>query len=67
MGSGEWVDATCLAPHLTLVRIATGRDAADTALLDNHRGAIDLNNIVATATSDCDLPKDLVSRLVSIQ
>ena len=38
---GVWrvVDATCLAPRQTMVRIATGRDAADTAFLDNHKGA----------------------------
>ena len=34
------VDATCLAPRSSLVRIATGRDAADTAFLDNYGGAI---------------------------
>jgi transglutaminase-like putative cysteine protease len=66
---GQWrvVDATCLAPRQTLVRIATGRDAADTAFLDNHKGAINLNNMSVTATSDGDLPKDCVDQLVSIQ
>jgi hypothetical protein len=51
---GAWrvVDATCLAPRQTLVRIATGRDAADTAFLDNHKGAINLNNMTVTATSE---------------
>jgi hypothetical protein len=29
------VDATLLAPRASLVRIATGRDAADTAFLSN--------------------------------
>jgi transglutaminase-like putative cysteine protease len=35
---GYWrvVDGTLLAPRQTLVRIATGRDAADIAFLDNH-------------------------------
>ena len=66
---GAWrvVDATCLAPRQTLVRIATGRDAADTAFLDNHKGDITLNNMTVTATSDDDLPKDSVDQLVSIQ
>ena len=43
---GEWrvVDATCLAPRQSMVRIATGRDAADTAFLDNHKGSITLRN-----------------------
>src|SRR6185503_9832895 len=42
---GHWrvVDATLLAPRQTLVRISTGRDAADTAFLDNHNGSITLN------------------------
>jgi transglutaminase-like putative cysteine protease len=66
---GAWrvVDATCLAPRQTRVRIATGRDAADTAFLDNHKGDITLNNMTVTATSDGDLPKDSVDQLVSIQ
>ena len=61
------VDATCVAPRQTLVRIATGRDAADTTFLDNHKSAIALNNMTVTATSDGDLPKDSVDQLVSIQ
>jgi transglutaminase-like putative cysteine protease len=66
---GGWrvVDATCLAPRQTLVRIATGRDAADTAFLDNHKGAINLNNMVVTATSDGNLPHDELDQLVSIR
>jgi transglutaminase-like putative cysteine protease len=66
---GAWrvVDATCLAPRQTLVRIATGRDAADTAFLDNHKGAINLNNMTVTATSEGDLPKDVLHDLVSIR
>ena len=66
---GAWrvVDATCLAPRQTPVRIATGRDAADTAFEDNHKGEINLNNMTATATSESVLPKDSVDQLVSIQ
>ena len=66
---GQWrvVDATCLAPRQTLVRIATGRDAADTAFLDNHKGAINLNNITVTATSEGDLVTDSIDQPVSIQ
>jgi transglutaminase-like putative cysteine protease len=57
---GRWcvVDATYLAPRQTLVRIATGRDAADTAFLDNHGGAITLTNMVVTATTNQPLPFD---------
>ncbi len=57
---GEWVaiDATGLAPRQTLVRISTGRDAADTAFLDNHRGSVNLNYYKVTASVDGDLPID---------
>src|SRR6185437_10245346 len=66
---GQWrlVDATLLAPRQTLVRIATGRDAADTAFLDNHKGAINLNDMTVTATTGGELPKDDVNDLVSIR
>ncbi|KKF02067.1 transglutaminase family protein [Mycolicibacterium obuense] len=66
---GQWrvVDATLLAPRQSLVRIATGRDAADTAWLDNHKGSINVNNMVVTATVDGDLPKDSVDQVVSIR
>lgn len=65
---GRWrvVDATLLAPRQTLVRIATGRDAADTAFLDNHKGAINLNWMAVTAVVDGDLPSDSIDGLVSI-
>ncbi|MFB1294298.1 transglutaminase family protein [Mycobacterium sp. pW049] len=66
---GQWrvVDATCLAPRQSMVRIATGRDAADTAWLDNHKGSITVNNMVVTATVDGDLPRDAIEQLVSIR
>jgi transglutaminase-like putative cysteine protease len=66
---GHWrvVDATCLAPRQAMVRIATGRDAADTAFLDNHKGAITLNNAMVTAVVDGELPRDSVDQLVSIR
>ena len=65
---GAWrvVDATCLAPRQSMVRIATGRDAADTAFLDNHEGAITLNNMTVTAVVDGDLPMDSVDQLVTL-
>ena len=66
---GQWrvVDATCLAPRQTLMRITTGRDAADTAFLDNHGGAISLNKASVTAVVDGDLPRDSIDQLVSIR
>lgn len=65
---GQWrvVDATLLAPRESLVRIATGRDAADTAFLDNHDGEIALNSMTVTAVVDGDLPQESVEQLVSI-
>lgn len=65
---GRWrvVDATCLAPRSTLVRIATGRDAADTAFLDNHGGSIVLERAVVGAVVDGPLPVDDITTLVSI-
>ncbi|MCV7402204.1 transglutaminase family protein [Mycobacterium fragae] len=65
---GQWrvVDGTLLAPRQSLVRIATGRDAADIAFLDNHNGAITLNKLAVTAIVDGDLPIDSIEQLVSI-
>jgi len=66
---GEWrvVDATCLAPRQSMVRIATGRDAADTAFLDNHKGSIILKSMMVTAYVDGELPIDSVDQLVSLR
>lgn len=66
---GQWrvVDATCLAPRQSMVRIATGRDAADTAFLDNHKGSINLTNMMVTAYVDGELPMDSVDQLVSLR
>jgi transglutaminase-like putative cysteine protease len=65
---GHWrvVDGTLLAPRQTLVRIATGRDAADIAFLDNHNGAITLNRLAVEANCDGDLPEDAIGQLISI-
>lgn len=65
---GHWrvVDGTLLAPRQTLVRIATGRDAADIAFLDNHRGAITLTKLAVKAVSDGDLPEESIGQLISI-
>jgi len=59
------VDATALAPRSTLVRIATGRDAADTAFLTVASGRADLVDLAVTATAD-SLPADDIDELVSI-
>ena len=57
---GEWqvVDATRLAPRGSLVRIATGRDAADTAFATTLHGHAELLSSEIWAIVDGDLPAD---------
>lgn len=64
---GAWrvVDATTLAPRQSLVRIATGRDAADTAFLTVLSGLADLVDMQVAAVVDA-LPNDDVTQLASI-
>jgi transglutaminase-like putative cysteine protease len=66
---GQWrvVDATLLAPRASLVRIATGRDAADTAFLSTYGGAVDLTELEVTAVTQERLPADEVTELVSLR
>jgi transglutaminase-like putative cysteine protease len=52
------VDATRLAPRQSLVRIATGRDAADTAFAMTLAGSAELLSTEVTAVIDGDLPLD---------
>jgi transglutaminase-like putative cysteine protease len=62
---GAWyvVDATRLADRRSLVRIATGRDAADCAFLSYHGGYVGLERMHVDAvldgdTSDATTPDD---------
>lgn len=57
---GHWlvVDATMLAPRESLVRISTGRDAADTAWATTLQGRADLMEMTVTAVADDGLPLD---------
>jgi transglutaminase-like putative cysteine protease len=57
------VDATTLAPRSTLVRIATGRDAADSAFLTTISGRVDLVDMEVMAVVD-ELPNDDLDQLV---
>jgi len=61
---GQWrvVDGTLLAPRQTPVCIATGRDAADTAFLDNHNEAITLNKLQVIAVVDGELPNNSIDQ-----
>jgi len=63
---GRWqvTDATGLAPRTSMVRIATGRDAADTALLDVLGGLATLTSTEVRAVADGGLPSDDPARVV---
>ena len=65
---GAWrvVDATTLAPRQSLVRIATGRDASDTAFLTVQSGRADLRSMQVDATAAPELPQDDLTSLVSL-
>lgn len=64
---GRWlvVDATTLAPRSSMLRIATGRDAADTAFVTTLSGRADLVDIRVTATVDA-LPSDDITEPVQL-
>lgn len=55
---GHWhvVDATRLAPRASLLRISTGRDAADTAFLSRYGAGLIMGPQIVTATVDGHLP-----------
>jgi len=63
---GEWivVDPTCLAPRSALLRIATGRDAADTAFLSATNDSLILDELTVSAVIDGALPTDDLTRSV---
>jgi len=67
--SDAWhvVDATHLAPRTSLLRISTGRDAADTAFLSTHHGRVTLLGQEVMATVDGDLPIEAWSDLVELR
>lgn len=57
---GRWLthDPTTLAPRQSLVRIATGRDAADTAFFSVFPDTITLRALSVSAVIEGDLPLD---------
>jgi transglutaminase-like putative cysteine protease len=65
---GAWhvVDATTLAPRSALLRISTGRDAADTAFLSAYGGRVALESVDVTAVAD-ELPADDLTELVELR
>ena len=66
---GAWyvVDPTLLAPRGTLLRIATGRDAADTAFMSSYGAGLRFGRLTVTATVDGDLPGDDLEELVQVR
>ncbi|WP_329102280.1 transglutaminase family protein [Micromonospora sp. NBC_01699] len=65
---GRWQvwDATRLAPRQSLVRITTGRDAADIAFCTVIDGRLDLDTLEIRAVSGGDLALDDHERLVTL-
>ena len=64
---GRWlvIDPTTKAPRQSLLRIATGRDAADTAFLSTLSGLATLTELEVTATVDV-LPIDDLTKQVQL-
>ncbi len=62
----EIVDATGLAPRSSLVRIATGRDAADTAFATTISGSAELLAANVFASIDGLLPEDDHQQVVTL-
>jgi transglutaminase-like putative cysteine protease len=65
-GAWQVVDATTLAPRSSLLRIATGQDASETAFLSQHGAAVDLRRMRVTAVVD-ELPTDDLTELVQLR
>lgn len=65
---GTWhlLDATGLAPRASMLRIATGRDATDTAFVSTVGGSLQLSGLTVTATVD-ELPVDHAAERLSLR
>lgn len=66
---GAWyvVDATRLAPRALMQRIATGRDAADTAFMSNTLANLRLTRLQVQATTDEPVTEELVNDRVQLR
>jgi transglutaminase-like putative cysteine protease len=64
----EWIvlDPTCLAPRSSLLRIATGRDAAETAFLTSSGSSLTLDDLTVRAVTDDILPADDLTQFISL-
>jgi transglutaminase-like putative cysteine protease len=65
---GHWWtwDATRLAPRPTLIRIATGRDAADVAFATTLSGQVELSTVELMAVAPVAIPLDDHEQLVAL-
>lgn len=65
---GQWwcLDATGLAPRQSLLRIATGRDAADTSFMSVYGGQVTLGDIQVSAVMEPELPLDNHTGMVQL-
>lgn len=65
-GAWQTVDATRLAPRASMLRIATGQDASETAFLSQYGAAVDLKRLAVTAVVD-ELPNEDPAALVQMR
>src|SRR5699024_11970243 len=67
--AGSWmvVDSTHLAPRASMVRIATGQDAADTAFMTTLAGNVLLTGIQVSAVVDPQLPVERPAETLSLR
>lgn len=65
----QWlvVDATHLAPRASMLRIATGQDAADTAFMTTLAGNVTLTGIQITAVVDPVLPREVHRERIALR
>lgn len=65
----QWVvvDATHLAPRASMVRIATGQDAADTAFMTTLAGRLKLTGIRVNAVANPGLPEENWEQTVQLR
>lgn len=63
----QLVDATTMAPRTAMLRIATGRDASDTAFLTVLSGRSTLSAMAVTAVAEPGLPADDTTLLTQLR
>ncbi len=66
---GRWqvADATTMAPRPSMLRIATGRDASDTAFMTVQAGKARLDGVTVTAVVEPGLPADDTTLLTQLR